>query len=89
MSQIDVPLLRHEALDRRGEPTIGGSSHWLCFLVCRHSSFTPRGLLCRGSISGSDHISHRFIRPNCSAPPTKVGLVRTQVGCLPGSQERC
>jgi hypothetical protein len=61
--------------DRLGELTIGGCSHWSCFLACRHSSFTPHGLLCRGSISGSDHISHRFIHPNCSAPPMRAGLV--------------
>ena len=85
MSQIDVPLLRGVS-DRRDEPTNGGYSHWLCFLVCRHSSFTRLGLLCRGSISGSDPIFHRFIRPNCSAPPMRVGLVQTQAGCLPGSQ---
>ena len=36
----------------------------------------------------ADHIFHRFTRPNCSAPPTRVGLVPTQCGCLLGSQER-
>ena len=30
-----------------------------------------------------------FYSPESFGPPTKVGLVRTQVGCLLGSQERC
>jgi len=88
MSQIDVPISRAGS-DKRSEPTIGGYSRSLCFLDCRHSSFTPRGLLCRGSISGSDPISHRSIRPNCLVPPTRVGSVQTQAGCLCGSRERC
>jgi len=80
---------RARVSDKRNDPTIGGSSRWVCFLVCRHSSPTPRGLLCKGSISGSDPISHRSIRPNCLAPPTRVGLDQTQAGCRSGLQERC
>ncbi len=76
MSRIDVPLLRTGF----GQ-TKRADNWWVEPLVVF--------LGCRGSISGSDHISHRFIRPNCSDPPTKVGLVRTQAGCPLGSQERC
>ena len=43
----------------------------------------PRGPRCKGSISVSAHISHRFIRRYCSVP--RAGSAQTQPGFHLGS----
>ena len=88
MSQIDVPLSR-SGFGQTQRPDNWWVPPLVVFLGLSAFIVYSTWAALQGQHFGSDPISHRFIRPNCSAPPTRVGLDQTQAGCRSGSQERC